>query len=951
MSDRTLPAVIFFGHGPVADQVRRSLTDLATMGLTDRFFWIDPRLPTTAASVRLICTEPSVITLDAALRSITGSVLLVALDVTDDSTPGTPGLDFASVEKWTADIDARLFGKRARVRVILPRLPRTVTAPVPNPSWPAAVALAPEDSRAPMTTLQPVLREGDPTAVARTAAPALCGLTGLWGSATVCPLLDDEGRPISTGDIDQVRLARSFHRIVDASAVEDELRRDATDIRRQLPQPVMKDGRQLGYIGAGSGVPEDMADRLVEQYRNSLESPLQPEVSARSSSVVWYRALAGFLRKYFSEGLGSPRSWARAAVAAAHSSAAGIVQGNLYGKDSPVRVIADPAESPGRDLSLDQMAQESHRFQKALGSGIRVGADPQLADMWNGYRNVALTLVDGAEREQGTLEAPRDAYGNRRIVEQGWQSVPDVDDSFRGFHPLLGQRLGMTESEATIEPFDARKAADYEQGLNFVVGQTQEPTVRQLQQSFLEWKKVASRSYAWHTGENISALIAASRQTVTTQVTRLDEYRRRLGELQGRDTEKARHRHRRNTLWHLGLEVLLIAFVVLSVVIHEKPEWQPDWYAGFDYRWGLLWLVVGSLALMVSHMNSFATARRGIEKYLHDRHLAEENARIADINVRTAMTNLERQIGAYRQLLSWSTLLGRAISRPLGRDLSRGSSLRTPQSGLPLSTGIGRSVISGDRQVPLVTLVRREMFPPQWADRALDTLLADTAASVEQHRGIRPPALSQLASQSGAGTGSSLDLLSGWAVGPEMENRDRTREHWARVLSSPNSARALSQMVDTVTFFDNGVEKQTTKDEFLAILDHGDATAGSFLMDAVDPVASGSRATETDPVVCRLDRSDNGGDPTQTGTLTRSATLTQFGRVMSLRNLAADAADAVSAARLFPGTADRAAGGDNPAASFPGSFPEPQPGSSPDSGGRRPDPFPLPEFPGGDSLI
>lgn len=942
MPATTTPTVVFFGHGPVADQVRRNLTDLATLGLVDPFFWIDPRLPLHAVSVRHIAEAQEILTLDAALGRIDGPTLLVALDAVDDSTDG---LDFTAVERWTGSIDGRLFSDRARVRVLLPRLPRGTHAPAPNPSWTSTVAMAPEDSRDPASTLYEVERKNDPTGIARTAAPALCGLTGLWSSATQCPLLDDTGRPIATGDIHQVRLARSYHRIVDASAVEDRLRRAATDVWEQLPQPVTGDGTQIRYVGEDSPLPRQMADNLVGKYRPDLEHQMDPPVVRQNSRVVWYKALAGFLRKYFREGLGSPRSWAQALGDAANRSAAASVQRSLYGDDSPVRVIADPVEDTGRQLTLDQLDRETDRFRKDVSGGLQAGTRSQLPDMWTGYRNAALTLVDGAMREGDGLEALKDEYNNRYIVRQGWQSVPDVDSVFRGYHPLLGQRLGISERDATVEPFDVRKATAYEQDLNRVAGQTQDPGIRRLQQDFAEWKQDASRSYAWRTSENLAALIGNARQAVTDQVRAIDAAQKKVDELGDSDMEEARRRYRRKTWWFLGAEVLLALVMVLAVVLHYKEEWQLSWFAGFRPGWAALWFVLGSLVLMCFHMGAFADARRGTEKRQQDRNLAEQNLAVADRNLRTAMGNLERQTGAYRQLLSWSTLLGRAISRPFGRDLSTGTALQIPQAGLPLATGIGQSAIDPEASVPLVTRARRDLFRPGWADQAVTSLIDDTNASIERNNGTRPAEQHQLAGQTGAGTGSDLDRLSAWSVSPAMDDRDRTREHWEKVIADPETIRDLSRMVDQVEYSVNGKTRRTTKQEFLAIMTRGDATTGSFLADALDPVASRDRATDMDDKsgVCRLDRSD--GADAIAGTLTRSATLTQFGRVTALDNLAqrtdSGAADPHYTEEPYeaPGTADPAVTATGPSP-FGGS---PFTGAPADASG--------PVFDGGDTLI
>ncbi|MGO2883645.1 MAG: hypothetical protein ACTIC4_13670, partial [Corynebacterium variabile] len=155
-TSRTTPDVVFFGHGIVADQIRRNLTDLAALGLVDPFTWVDPRLPEAGETVRRISADGAELTgIDWVLRTVHGPLLLIALDVEDDVTEG---LDMPAVDRWTSNIETRLSAASspARVRVLLPRLPRGGRVPPANHSWPTTVAIAPEDSEAPDSPLSPV---------------------------------------------------------------------------------------------------------------------------------------------------------------------------------------------------------------------------------------------------------------------------------------------------------------------------------------------------------------------------------------------------------------------------------------------------------------------------------------------------------------------------------------------------------------------------------------------------------------------------------------------------------------------------------------------------------------------------------------------------------------------------------------------------------------------------
>lgn len=884
------PDVIFFGHGPVADQIRRTLTDLAVLGLTDSFSWIDPYLDPAGPTVRHISAEGSRNTgLDRILRSVHGSPLLIALDIEDDRCDG---LDLRQTDRWISRMVSRLSTGSLphQVRVLVPRLPRNRRPPRPDLSWTVTVAVAPEDSEAPDAPLSPVLRTGDPTATAAATAPVLCGLTGLWAGSDACALFDDTGALMSTGDQFSVRMVRAYHRTVDASEVEDRLRRAATDIRDQLPQPVTREGRQFDHLGENDSTPQQMAYRLLGKYRDSLATPMVPETVPSRSHRSWFRVVTNFLRTYVVHGIGSPGRWFATARNSVRGAMDRNVQKSLYGEDSPVRVISDPTVTGGRGgtLGIISEATTRHRLDRQQ-RGIRIGEEPQLNDMWTSYRDVALTLVDGARRQEGVLDVPADAYGNRKIVLQGWQSVPDVDGSFHGFDPLLNQQLRMAPEDTDIPPFDPQKAADYETGLSAVAGQTRNRDIRSLRRSFDEWKATVSRSFAWSTAEGLQQMITESRGNVRTQTARLDRNLAALKAAEDWDSEARLRAYRWKTRFIGALWAVLTVIMVLAVVIRLKEDWQTSFFTGLDWPWAAAWEILGTVVLLGFHMSVFAAVRRGLEKHTQDMTLLKQNARTAAGNVDLAVDNCDRQVRAYRQLLSWSTLLGRAISRPLGRDSTTPSVLAVPTAGLPLSTGIGRAAVPEEDFRPLVNAVRTRIFQVNWAGEALDRLLADAAASREHLENDHIQSLSYLTEQAGDGSGTPLDRLARWSVGPEMEDRDHTRRNWSEVIASTDFTRDPARRISTVEFSVDGHPVTVSTDRFLSTLTGENPASGSFLQDALSEVAVTNGACLMDPALCLLDRSGDRGTTPGSGreSLTRSVTLVQFGRVTRLDNLGA----------------------------------------------------------------
>ena len=126
--------VIIFGHGATADDIRSRLCDLRAVGLLQDFLWIDYAHPTSGAVVRSFTEEGTarLSTLDDALRSFSGDVLLATIDPMDAQQPQ----DVAKLTEWVGAVDQRLIqASNLRVRLLLSALPRESVdiAPCPPP--------------------------------------------------------------------------------------------------------------------------------------------------------------------------------------------------------------------------------------------------------------------------------------------------------------------------------------------------------------------------------------------------------------------------------------------------------------------------------------------------------------------------------------------------------------------------------------------------------------------------------------------------------------------------------------------------------------------------------------------------------------------------------------------------------------------------------------------------
>ena len=270
--------VIIFGHGATADDIRSRLSDLRAVGLLQNFLWIDYAHPTSGAVVRSFTEEGTarLSTLDEALRSFSGDVLLATIDPMDAEQPQ----DVDKLTEWVSAVDQRLIqASNLRVRLLLSALPRESVDIAPLQGW-SNLVLSPEEGGTPASSrIRPIKRTADGFELAQFAAPAVASIFGLWRGMPEPAVLDPEThRVIETGDRQRFRLVRAFHRTIDANDIEDKVKKAVFDPGQRLPQPQVNNiSRAVHYAN-----PEQLTEQCAQMFINQEISPL---VSAPTGQI------------------------------------------------------------------------------------------------------------------------------------------------------------------------------------------------------------------------------------------------------------------------------------------------------------------------------------------------------------------------------------------------------------------------------------------------------------------------------------------------------------------------------------------------------------------------------------------------------------------------------------------------------------------------------------------
>ncbi|OFM28727.1 hypothetical protein [Corynebacterium sp. HMSC072A02] len=885
--------VIIFGHGATADDIRSRLCDLRAVGLLQDFLWIDYAHPTSGAVVRSFTEEGTarLSTLDDALRSFRGDVLLATIDPMDAEQPQ----DVAKLTEWVGAVDQRLIqASNLRVRLLLSALPRESVDIAPLQGW-SNLVLSPEEGGTPASSrIRPIKRTADGFELAQFAAPAVASIFGLWRGMPEPAVLDPEThRVIETGDRQRFRLVRAFHRTIDASDIEDKVRKAVFDPSQRLPQPQVNNiSRAVHYAN-----PEQLTDQCAQMFINQEISPLVSAPTAyeelQSHKVSGWAALKDNLRLYWSTVVGKPQDWVEGQRGAMNKNAATFLQKMLYGQDSSVEVVLAGHSGKGSGAtSVDELRQASeHTMRVAREQHFSLGQEPQLSRTWEAYHDYALGLVDGSWRDSIDTKGLRNNQGNLHIVQYGGQSVQDVSASFEGFHPLMTSTLGYThESQATVAPFDPVGAERFAADIEYTSQQTRNEAVSRKKHEFASWRAKNSTTFAWKVGQGLWEKLGHAQQKYRDAYAKARELEELANSFQARDynAENKPLIRKLRTLW-------IVLFVVLALMTYMVAgRYNPDLPLGEYLQWfGWPWYVVGIilavLLFLVCSWAVFTKAQRGIFDDEQRRKLLNRNQEIAAQNLATASAEISRISNAYNQFLSWSALLGRAIYAPFGRKETSSDHLRTPQSGLPENARIAQAVLNRDDAVRMTDEIRSHIFQTEWAHRSLKSLLDDMNDTFERNRtGHSAVALNEMWGMAGLGSSTALDNLSRSLDHPYMQDRDHKQQEWQKVITDPRMTRSLQQYLSRVTFREEGGSRVQSTAEFLDGMNQEKGALQAFSSNALTNAGGAEGYTEIDGSRTRIVEVDS--QTALTSQLSRSVTVVQYGKITDFKYLIPDAA-------------------------------------------------------------
>lgn len=315
------------------------------------------------------------------------------------------------------------------------------------------VVVSPTDAHSPLTGFLEISRKSHQ--YFQHAAKELTSMVGIWPGQTSRTI--PEGNVIP-GNTENIRLARSFVRYVDASSLVDEITAEVLSVDQGvIPAAYDPENKApLERVSTGESVNqvEAVANSFIELFPElSYSAPkgerIKPPEKAGIIQAIklYFKWVFGWLRK-------QPKQLLQGFIHKKKADLASKVQALYGGENSKIAVyVGNVTTHGGQEWNSFDVTRS---IQEAGSKHSTVKLAPAAPGMiWQTFFKAATALADGKEfSHQGTspekqLELPRFQKGGRRLISQPSHIVSDPRSS--AFSIPVGLPLGFSGYRLTCE--------------------------------------------------------------------------------------------------------------------------------------------------------------------------------------------------------------------------------------------------------------------------------------------------------------------------------------------------------------------------------------------------------------------------------------------------------------------------------------------------------------------
>jgi uncharacterized integral membrane protein len=553
----------------------------------------------------------------------------------------------------------------------------------------------------------------DAAVIGRRATPVLASVFGLWRGC----------QPAPPPDGNLLCFTRSFHRRIDATALETTLRAQALKTSDLLPAPQpIRPGDQ--YFDDPGAVAALAGQLLGEPAYHSLfqgdELEGFPVDTVRFISA-WERVKL-FASFWWKALLSLPGSLLQNLQRGVYGAAARRVRNALGSSGSPdehwhVRGILDdgtPLTWQERALQIAD-ANPAAATAAAADPGERLRQAETPAGLWQDIESAVLTLADGQDRR---FAAPGE--GNRKSYVADPKAIaPAPETAFRvpapWNRPLSQGGIGV----AQIGPANSLDALDASWRLRELAKDRGGSEAARVADDIDKWWEGQKLSLVGRLADQLRQRFLALEQDYDNVGTGIAVTNPQFGRSDKRCARALR--------W-LAVTAGLLLFGLLQATR------GPQALALIPWPWPAPLSVITALeaigGLLLTYLaTSFLVFTRLQQLLFQALHQVHRRKKIESVLARRrAQINREMQLvsDAYDRLTCWALVWGELLARPFGHDLGPISGFpAVPAEGLPAAVKFAAATVSEEAVARAVAPIREHLFQVGWLSGPVETLRSE----------------------------------------------------------------------------------------------------------------------------------------------------------------------------------------------------------------------------------
>lgn len=585
---------------------------------------------------------------------------------------------------------------RECTRVLVPWSDEPLPAELGRQSW-HNVMLSPESTGDPAYSPTPWWT--DPQGIPAAAAVGLAVQGGLCGAVSSTP---HQGRANTSSTF--VEVTRSFVRITDAHAAEDELRRRVLNLQGRFPRPTRAEtGVWLTPYPDPAGRVAAAAQAWLTRHARALRRPMAPVAQREAEEIGFLQAIGMFFSFMVKAIAGAPGAWLRDQLHSAKAGVAAATSALIFGEGSPVRVVVGGVDSSGTSAGWRDLTSAAKRASAILPQelpGSKPSARRDFSALWQDLVFGARALVDGsgcAELDLATYEG---------FVEQRDLIAPplDGDGSF-----TIPETIGTIGAGTTVHAWDRLEIDRIGSELKMVAeaGEPRSAAAAQLLTRMGRWRADQDQRFIPLIGQHLAKSFTRTRKDVTILSRQLEELAR-----QDPGAQSVAQQRRLARLESLLLIVLLIGLGAAAILGAIKV-----------ISWSLVAVLVGAAIVgwLLCAVLVFISRQREVFRLIAIARSRDQQLPTLSANLQLALEDLAAQGEAYAQFDRWASIITSFLTDPLGEHLTE----RTAREHLTeLPAPMQRVIVRADDDSLADTAadLRAMVFTVGWAGAAWESL-------------------------------------------------------------------------------------------------------------------------------------------------------------------------------------------------------------------------------------